>query len=467
MALLPRFDPPAFLSDFDAIPGQRDAWHEFVSRVFDAAIASELSRVKGRTPRAKGKVQFFNPASYDPGTPLIEQPVIWNAFPKELLRRFGRTRALIEADRLWPLSAYHFAYDPDVPARDGASDTSGSNQWFYRPTVEYCEWHVTRDADTGKIRRVTLTSEPPEYWQAMFGDAIDPGDGTPLRFPGDRNLVLHLYRELVSPDVELNDLIVHQPFRGAQGETYKTGSYNPYNKWNTVLGAVHLNAPPNQLGAEIQLGADGTILRHNARGELVVQPDALMACSGYGGPNRNSDPTIGATVNALARLGAMVTLVNPVGLYMDHIDLTGWQAPHGISPEDCVKIVRGSSRMIERLVIEAPAASGITVGDLTIGGEPINFGGQIAECVTVKLVGGATAVGSVANSPVACEFRAYVDPHQAREISLRPVSQPPPIGYTEAYALEGGSFEDDATAPSPRLPRAPALRSRAPRHSHE
>jgi hypothetical protein len=98
MPLLPRFDPPAFLSDFDDIPGQRDAWHEFVSRAFDAAISNEVSRVKGSKPRTKGKVQFFNPSVYDPGTPIIEQPVLWNAFPKELLRRFGRTRALIEAE---------------------------------------------------------------------------------------------------------------------------------------------------------------------------------------------------------------------------------------------------------------------------------------------------------------------------------------------------------------------------------
>ena len=205
------------------------------------------------------------------------------------------------------------------------------------------------------------------------------------------------------------------------------------------------------------LGADGTVLRHNARGELVVQPEALIACSGYGGPNRNSDPTIGATVNALARLGAMVTLVNPVGLYMDHIDLTGWHAPHGIAPQDCVKIVRGSARMIERLVIEVPAETGVTVGDLTIGGEPINFGGQIAECVTVKLVGGAAAIGSVANAPVACEHRAYVDPHQAREVSLRTLSQPRPIGYTEAFEFEGGAAEESPTVQSPRM-----IRGRAP-----
>jgi hypothetical protein len=455
MALLPRFDSPAFLSDFDAIPGQRDAWHQFVSRAFDASIASEASKVKSARRHGKGVVQFFNPSTYDPGGALIEQPVTWNAFPKELLRRFGRKRALVEADRLWPLSVYHFPYDPDVPTNTGAKETHTTDSWFYRPTVEYCEWHVTRDPNDGKIRRVVLTSEPPEYWQALFGDAVDPGDGTPVPFPGDRQLALKLYRELVSPHVELEDLIVPEAFTGGGGELYKKGVYNPYNKWNTFFGAVHLNAPPNQLTAEIQLGADGTILRRDARGELIVQPDALIACSGYGGANRNSDPTIGATVNALARLGAMVTLVNPVGLYMDHIDLSGWSVPDGIAASDCVKIARGTERMIERLVIEVPRETGVTLGDVTIGGEPIVFGGQIAECVTVKLVGGAGAIGSVKNAPVACQYRGYLDPHDAREIALEKSSQVAPIGYAEAFVLEGGWSEEGPPEASPAGSRRP------------
>src|ERR1700753_549148 len=98
MALLRRFDPPAYMSDFDGIPGQRDAWHEFVSASFDASIKSEEMVVTSNKGAAPGVVQFFNPAKYDPGSALIEQEVTWNAFPKELLRKFGRHRALVEAD---------------------------------------------------------------------------------------------------------------------------------------------------------------------------------------------------------------------------------------------------------------------------------------------------------------------------------------------------------------------------------
>lgn len=45
--------------------------------------------------------------------------------------------------------------------------------------------------------------------------------------------------------------------------------------------------------------------------------------------------------------------------------------------------------MIERLVVEVPSETGFTVGDLKIAGIPIRYGGQIAECITVKLVGAA------------------------------------------------------------------------------
>ena len=57
---------------------------------------------------------------------------------------------------------------------------------------------------------------------------------------------------------------------------------------------------------------------------LVADADTLIASAAYGGPNRCSDPTIGASVNQLAALGFGVTLANPVGLYMDHLDMTGW-----------------------------------------------------------------------------------------------------------------------------------------------
>jgi Dyp-type peroxidase family len=400
MGLVQGFDPPAFLDDFDGIPGQREAWHRFISERLDRAIAAQ---------RRATKVQLYNPSAYEPGGPLVEQAVTWNAFPKELVRRFGRARAMIEADRRWPLSAYRGHYDPDRPQ---VTTPGVASDVFFRPQVEYCEWHVTRDPLTGELVRVTFTSEPPEYWTALFGGKL--GEVT---FPGAKDKLLALYRQLVDPRVQLEDLIVHTAFVGAQGEAYKPGDYHPFNRWNTTHGIAHLCAPSNTLASEIQLAGDATIRYHDGSGRPLTQPDALICGAGYGGINRNSDPTIGATVNALARLGAMVTLANPVGLYMDHIDTSGWELPDGIAARDCVRVVRGTPRMIERMVIEVPAETGRTLADLTIGGDPVRFGGQIAECITVKLVGLAAPLAKVSgNELVAPALRGTVSASSPTEI---------------------------------------------------
>src|ERR1700690_939405 len=116
MALLSRFDPPAFLPDLDKVSGGRDSWDKFVKICFDWAIEAQRAKIVAPDESQSGTVQFYSPAVYDPGSLLVEQPIVWNAFPKELLVRFGRARALMYADRLWPWSSYHApSYDPGVP----------------------------------------------------------------------------------------------------------------------------------------------------------------------------------------------------------------------------------------------------------------------------------------------------------------------------------------------------------------
>jgi len=429
MPLLNRYDPPAFLGDFNAIPGQLDAWHQAVSTWFDAIIAGEVKKAGGNP------VSYYNAASFDPGGVLVEQSITWNAFPKELVRRFGRDQALLLADQLWPIERYDApTIDPDAPLKGG----SGT---LYRPQEEYCEWHVLRDPDSNKIRRVTFTSEPPEYWQALFGE-VSTGGGIPDQiFPGDQTVLLSLYRELVSPSVELDDLLITAPDsspRGKKSSAPAKKTYNIYNKWNTTHGIAHLNSPPNSLVAEIQLGGDASLSYVDHQGRLLVEPEALICCGNYGGPNRNSDPTIGATVNALIRLGAYVTLRNPVGLYMDHIDLSGWEAPDGKGVSDCVRVVRGTPGMVERQVVEVPPSRGFNVGDLTINGVPIRFGGQIAECITVKLVGVASILPEpLVAHPVVTHFLGVIDPFYPTVVGVSGSSASLPSGLVQAFAGQG------------------------------
>lgn len=430
VAIITQFAPPAFLPDFVGIPGQAEAWHQAVMAWFDTSINSELPKVKD--PKgAAGRVQFYNPARLDPGGSMVEQAIVWNAFPKELLRKYGRPEALRRADRLQPISQYSSRSAFQGPVLD---------QTLYRPLTEYCEWHVVRDADTNKILRVTFSSEPPEFWQALFGDLLQIDSKTSVQFPGDRQRVLALYRELVSPDVQMDDLICQETIQSADGSNVFAikGQYDPWNKWNTTHGIMHLNAPPNSLSAEIQLGADATVLYRDSQGSAVSEPSALICCAAYGGPDRNSDPTIGASVNALARLGAMITLPNPVGLYMDHIDLSGWSAPDQKPIQDCVQIVRGMPGMIERLKIEVPQERGFTVGDLTIAGDTVEYGGQIAECITVKLIGAASQLGTVLNQQIPCTSRCCLD--RAYPLTLNravPLGSPCSSGTSPAFGDEG------------------------------
>jgi hypothetical protein len=47
---------------------------------------------------------------------------------------------------------------------------------------------------------------------------------------------------------------------GKNDPIYQADQYNPYNKWNTTHGLMHLTHPCNTLQAEITLGADATVL---------------------------------------------------------------------------------------------------------------------------------------------------------------------------------------------------------------
>src|ERR1043165_1968802 len=174
MSLLERFDPPAHLPDFAALPGLLDQWHRAMSKWFDFAISNEIATIpSGDT------VQFYNPAKFDPGAPAVDQAVTWNAFPKELLRRYGRAQALRLADSVRPLSQYSPRWQGEILDRTP-----------YRPLNEYCEWHVVRDQDTGKINRVTFSSEPPEYWRALYGGTYVFDDGNEYTFSGSPERVL-------------------------------------------------------------------------------------------------------------------------------------------------------------------------------------------------------------------------------------------------------------------------------------
>lgn len=266
---------------------------------------------------------------------------------------------------------------PSDEARWRAADASRDVQ------DEYLEWCVTRDA-AGKIVRVAVTCEAPEYWRALYRDS-------PAK-------VLALYREHVNKDVKEGDLL----------DRNQPGNYNARNKWNTGTadGAMHLVQRNNSLFAEIKLASDATVIRATGPGGAdLTTPQDLVACSRYGDAGRNSDPHIGSEVNKLARAGALITLANPVGLYIHSLNVNGWKTPDDADPMDYWKVTRGSAENPVRAVYEVPEGAGYVVGDITIGGRPIEYGAQIVDFIRVRLTGVAHSVDRDNRDPAPFCFR--------------------------------------------------------------
>ncbi|MFB5676111.1 hypothetical protein ACE3NQ_03735 [Paenibacillus terreus] len=254
---------------------------------------------------------------------------------------------------------------------------------------EYLEWFVEYDEGSHKVKRVTFTCEGPEYWRAMANGHPFSSPNWQFNARGDQQRVLALYRQFVSPDVKLDDL-----FHGDR--------YNPLNKWNTSHGAMHLTHPANTLGAEINLAADATVLRKGGDSTILSDQNDLIRCAGYGVEERASDPLIGSEINTLARQGALITLKNPVGLYMLEPNTSGWTAPDNSDPLSYWKILRGKPGYAVRAVYEVPPDKPFLVGDIEIGGKPIEFGGQIAQHVFVSLVGSYFGLGGELSEAQAC-----------------------------------------------------------------
>jgi len=469
---LKQFGPPGNMTDFDHIPGQLQQWSNAVSGWVDGGIQSEIQKFKG-AGFPKAKVQFFNATKTAPTGLSLDQDIVWNAFPRTLVLGLGsKELAYRQSEELVSLTAPR----PGLPtAPPFYVDPPGSRMWqelYYRPLDEYCEWRVERNA-AGKITRITFTSEPPEYWQALHGDELQDSNGNfAYPFTGDKKHLLDLYHQYVSPAVRLDDLACKHEYyfyqKDAQGKRQKVvmfrkGDYNPYNRWNSTHGIMHLSHPNNFISAEIQLGADATVLRQK-NGKPVVQADALVCCAGYGGTSRSSDPTIGASVNDLARLGAWVTIKNPIGLYMHDLNTEGFTKPNGerIDPKEYFRVLRGdeAAGMIERAVFEVPAAEGFTVSDLRIGGLPITWGGQVAEHINIKIVGTAVAPGHFSNPMLPAATFSCINIAEPRALTrVLDNGDPIPAGYQQVFLSEQGTFGEAAPMPKAALRKAAAAKA--------
>jgi hypothetical protein len=313
VAELERFDTPARLRDVPA--AARQDWSATISGIFADYV--------GRHP------QFYDPTAAETPTKTTVAKASWPAFPARLTRG-----------------------NPPPEARWANADEDRAKQ------DEYCEWSVERD-NAGKVTRLTFTTEVPEYWEFVAKH--------------DRERLLDLYRELVAPDVERDELF--------DGDTYLPD--NPRNQ-GTTGRLAHLVQGNNKLTAAVDLVARATVLRQR-NGVPVTTQQALVVCSGLGDPFRHSDPQIAQLVNNAAAMGDEVTLRDPIGLYLDEFDATGFRAPDGTPAAAFWTIERGGPSHPVRARFEVPPGHGYAVGDLELDGRRITFGGQVADRVRVRV----------------------------------------------------------------------------------
>jgi hypothetical protein len=372
-----RFEPPGRVEDLGA-PGDPmyEAWHVYIN----GEMRRAARRVQARLDASGGGTsQFINPGETPIDSDSIFLTVTWKGFPMKFLRTHRDDR-----ERAW---------------RAAEVFESGSP----RNHDEYLEW-FTHKRD-GLITRVDFTAEAWDYWEFLYDQAALLPESE-----RDNSKIVELYRRYIDPAVSFADL--------GSGS-----SYDKTNRWNTERGAMHLTNRPNNLQAEILLAADATILVND--GAIPINdPLQLDQILGFGAMWRSSDPRIGWDVNQLAREGFKITLANPVGLLIDDLDDSGFTKKDGSPAGNYWRVQRGFSGGTLRAVYEVPPSEGFVVGEMKIGGEPIRYGGQIAEHVTMKLVGQAWGRGSITNTPLPA-----------------PSSAIPVFGLLDPGSAEGGEFE--------------------------
>jgi hypothetical protein len=204
--------------------------------------------------------------------------------------------------------------------------------------------------------------------------------------------------------------------------------YNPNNYWNvwsTTGSIAHLIQPNNTLSAEIDIAAQATVLRKDADGKPVTDPNQLIKCSKYGNPGRNSDPTIGGSINALAQTGSIVSVADPVALYIHDFDTSNFVYDTAktsgsanqadlkpiANPEEVFVFTRGDITKQQglRLQIRIPEGTEGKVGQqLNVSNiwdkktkQHIRYGSQIADYVTMG-VDAVVISGQQPAAPIPC-----------------------------------------------------------------
>jgi hypothetical protein len=279
---------------------------------------------------------------------------------------------------------------------------------------EYLEWRVVRD-DSGRIERVEMTTEFPEYWEVLA--AWQPED------------TLALVAELAGADSVPAEEIYgdHDPLSSGSTPKARLGAFRarmtgrrgiPASSYNNGRDAIcFMIQGANTLPALVQLvaaAASPLFVEDEHSGELrpMSGSEAIADGNQAAVPCRNSDPTVVEKIVAAACAGRKLALDDPIGIYIQSVQHQRLRQPdqsevpvewfefgRGVGVEDSPD---GRIRY-QRLVFEVPAEeNGLAVGDLVdVDGRKIEHGSQVADLVQLAAFArvGAEGVVEVDRSP--------------------------------------------------------------------
>ena len=468
MPPLNAFTPPADQVDFPNDKERQAALDELWSTNVEAFTEQAITGDPWNETGASDQTMYYNSLVTDIPEGSQAVPVTWDAFPNRLNQYLGPDASppnfySYSLAQLWELAdtgmqggkplpniPETLCPQPDWnPRKLHAYGPYGPRGW----QDEYCEWAVTHNSK-GQIIRVDFTCENPEYWYSL--SRISPETAAAIyQDTLNAGLPAGLQVTVTAQDLQLVDPSTGQPVIDPS-----TGApaYNPLNKWNLgpvsvrtgspgdTGGAMHLTSTPNTLQTELGLAGGATVLRTIGNQD----PQALICCSQYGQPYRHSDPHIGQSVNQVVSSNYQVALANPSGLYIQQPDFSTYSLPagnDGRSAEGCWNVIRGRQVLIDPVTgqrfggnfilhaaFEVPEEWGFTVSDITIGGQPIQYGAQIVETFQMGLY--ARPLTAVAPQPQACvagSATALVQPLQLMYLNLwkayYATSVPNVVGY--------------------------------------
>jgi hypothetical protein len=482
------FGLPAFIEDFP--PNTND-----YKNLSDRWTINVNGWIQQATPDPA--YYFYNPLDTDipTGPASASVRVEWVAFPGRV-DQFYSAAPPVSPPNLYKLTQsqiYQLAdtgfYDAggkttfqNIPATlCPKADWSGALKTFgpYGPRGwldEYCEWSTVRDKN-GNLVRVDFACENPEYWNTLWKVSQD-------RVRDLYEITLNAGAPTANQiKVTLDDLTL----KDTNGKTVidpDTGkpAYNPLNKWNSgpiavrdgansYGGVMHLTSTPNTLQTELGLAGAATVQYvppqfKNNPAQRNSDSQALICCGNYGQEYRHSDPTIGQTVNQVvggqyAGVSLRACLADPVGLYIQVPDKStfafgpnikvGVDVPSNASPYEVYQILRGSAvvtdpitsapfpgNMVLHAAVQIPASwlamnPNLTLADMLINGQPIQWGGQIANQFKIGLfarplpasqpapLAGCSSTAPTPGAPLQCVWAAIWN-------AMSAINEPCPTG---------------------------------------